>query len=276
MGHVLSGQFSIIDVRGHTDTLSRFSLVPDESNQARPNPTQTPAERTTGTSPAPRTDSPVTGPSGITNILHRLWGQSGSPSQPSSPTTENPPQTPPIGGQSGSSSTRNHEPTATPPTGSTTESEEAFYTPPTTLPPGLEQPTPDQAEVGMSEADRHARARERMNRDFHLSPHSLVERGFNPSPQELRDAEVRRNEEEARYAAQARARNEQRLRNEAMGLYGTSEGSQPRAGQASGQAESEERLATSIPEDYRERHRQKELEESRQRERQSQQRDNDP
>jgi hypothetical protein len=271
MGHVPSGQSFTISSRNYTDTLSRFSLVPDESNQTRPNPTQTPAEQTTGTSPAPRTDSPVTGPSGITNILHRLWGQSGSPSQPSSPTTENPPQTPPTG-QAGSSSTRDHEPTATPPPGSTAESDQAFYTPPTTLPPGFEQPTPDQAEVGMSEADRHARSRARMNRDYHLSPNSLVERSINPSPQELRDQEARRSEEQARYAAQARARNEQRLRNEAMGLYGNAEGSQPRAGQA----EAEERLPTSIPEDYRERHRQKELEESRQRERQSQQRDNDP
>jgi hypothetical protein len=124
----------------------------------------------------------------------------------------------------------------------------------------------------MTEADRAARSAARMRRDYRLSPRSIIERGFNPSPQELRDEEARRNEEQARYAAQARARNEQRLRNEAMGLYGPPGGSR---GQVSGRAEAEERLPTSIPEDYRERHRQKELEESRQREReQSRQSDN--
>ena len=273
MGHVLFGQSITVSVMQYTDTFSRFSLVPDEGNQARPNSTQTPAQQNTDTGPTRTTDSPVTGPSGITNILHRLWGQSGSPSQPSSPTTENPPPTPPTG-QAGSSGTRIYEPHATPPPGSTAESDELYYTPPTSLPPGDEQPTSDQVEVGMSEADRHARARDRTNRDFRLSPRSLVERGFNPSPQELRDDEMRRSEEQERYAAQARARNEQRLRNEARGLYGTVGGPETRA---SGQVEPEERLPTSIPEDYRERHRQKELEESRQREaRQSQQRDNDP
>ncbi|ORX38490.1 hypothetical protein BD324DRAFT_680220 [Kockovaella imperatae] len=62
----------------------RFSLVPDESNGP---------PRTTGTdtdSPDTETRDPQQG-SYVSNVLRRLWGQTGTNSDPSSPTTEDPP-----------------------------------------------------------------------------------------------------------------------------------------------------------------------------------------
>jgi E3 ubiquitin-protein ligase RNF115/126 len=107
--------------------ISRFSLVPDEANEAPSDqaqtqtmqtPSQIPLPASTAASPPPESQRSVPSHSRpsqlgrtdsgnpITSVLQRLWGQSGSTnSLPASPTTENPsraassPQTP-MGGPS--------------------------------------------------------------------------------------------------------------------------------------------------------------------------------
>lgn len=92
-------------------TCSRFSLVPDDANRStRPTPAA-------GSSSTDGAAAPVTGPgigSTVTNILQRLWGQSGAAaSAPTSPAGEVPPALPRT--QSGNSTADPSRPAASGP-----------------------------------------------------------------------------------------------------------------------------------------------------------------
>jgi len=127
-----------------------------------------------------------------------------------------------------------------------------YYTHPNSLPPGMQDQDTDSRGGHEEVPPIRDSASARRRRYFDDSPDTAIERAFNPSPETLEaERQVRERDEAEITAARARAR-------AAGGVVN-------------------ERFPTSIPNDYRERHRQREIEQNRQRElEQSQQRDRDP
>jgi hypothetical protein len=107
---------------------SRFSLVPDEANNPRPAPPQPPASDNTPAADDTQTSQNAPGVLGpISNILQRLWGQSGA--------------VPPSAAAADPGNTRASEPSS-PQVESPETQTQRVYDPPTGPPPTRDPPSP--------------------------------------------------------------------------------------------------------------------------------------